>query len=367
MEPAPAHDLSPASSTDDVRSMRVLVADDAPFNVELLVRILRGWGFEEIKSTTDSSAIEGLVQRWRPDLLMLDFQMPAPDGFEVMRRIRQTEFDSIRMPIIMLTADTTIETRRRALSLGADDFLCKPFDFEEVCLRASNILRARQLEVALAEKNAELEDSVAERTEALERAHMEMLERLARVAEYRDDDTHHHTERVGRIAAQLAAVLGLDAEEVELIRQAAPLHDIGKVAIPDPVLLKPGKLTRDEFELVKTHTTIGGRILAGAGSAPLRLAATIATTHHERWDGQGYPSGLSGKQIPLQSRIVMVADVFDALTHERPYKDAMPIPEALVEMRAMTGTFFDPWVMRAFEGLDHVALISDGPATIQMR
>lgn len=370
-DPAPAvvpQHLGPSAVTgpasEDVRTMRILVADDAPFNIALLLRLLKDWGFQEIRTTTDSSTVEDLVETWQPDLLMLDLQMPAPDGFEVMRRLKAgRSAASVPMPILMLTADTTIETRRRALALGATDFLCKPFDFEEVCLRASNLLRTRRLELRLAEQNAQLEAFVGKRTEALERAHLDMLGHLARVAEYRDDDTHHHTERVGTIAALLGEAVGLDAGHLTVLRRAAELHDIGKVAIPDRILLKPGKLTPEEFEVIKTHTTAGADILAGSSSAYLEMAASIALSHHERWDGGGYPVGLSGQDIPIESRIVMVADVFDALTHERPYKTAMTVEEALVQMRQQTGTFFDPWLMSAFELLDHERLIgaSDAP------
>ena len=338
--------------------MRVLIADDSPFNIALLLRLLRDWGFQEIRTTTDSSTVEDLVASWEPDILMLDLQMPAPDGFEVMRRLKAARSDTtVPMPILMLTADTTIETRRRALALGATDFLTKPFDHEEVCLRASNLLRTRRLERRLAEQNSELEAFVARRTEALERAHLDMLGHLARVAEYRDDDTHHHTERVGHIAALLGEAVGLAAEHVAILRRAAELHDIGKVAIPDRILLKPGKLTPEEFEVVKTHTTAGADILAGSNSAYLEMAASIALSHHERWDGSGYPVGIAGQDIPIESRIVMVADIFDALTHERPYKAAMPVEDALAQMRSQTGTFFDPWLMSAFERLDHDRLV----------
>jgi putative two-component system response regulator len=338
--------------------MRILVADDSPFNVALLTRVLGDWGFENILSTTNSGAVNGLMETWSPDLLMLDLQMPPPDGFQIMRDLASTD-DPVSVPILVLTADTTIETRRRALSLGATDFTCKPFDFEEVCLRARNMLTVRRAELRLEEQNANLERMVAERTEALGRAHLDMLRHLAIVAEYRDEDTHLHTERVGNTAALLAAALGIDAPQIALIRQAAQLHDIGKVAIPDEILLKPGPLTPEEFDIVKTHTTAGARILAGAESESLKFAETIALTHHERWDGTGYPDGLAGTAIPLISRLVAVADVFDALTHSRPYKDAMPLEAALSEMRRHTGTHFDPAVFAAFEALDHAALIGD--------
>ncbi len=357
-QPDDHHPSAPALPVDDVRSSRVLIVDDSSFNIALLDRILRAWGFREIESTTDSTAVEGLVGTWDPDLLMLDLQMPAPDGFEIMRRLASSNAaPTVPMPILMLTADTSIETRRRALALGASDFLCKPFDASEVCLRAHNLLRTRRLELELATHNAELELFVTRRTAALERAHLDMLGHLARVAEYRDDDTHHHTERVGRIAMLVGARIGLDEQRVEILGRAAELHDIGKVAIPDSILHKPGKLTDDEFEIMKGHTVAGAEILAGSSSEYLEMAAVIALSHHERWDGGGYPAGISADEIPLESHIVMIADVFDALTHERPYKEAMSVPDALRLMREQTGSFFDPLLMAAFEGLCHRELV----------
>ena len=201
--------------------------------------------------------------------------------------------------------------------------------------------------------------------EQLEAARLETLHRLALAAEFRDDDTYEHTERVARTAAVLAERLGLDAREVELIRQAAPLHDIGKLAIPDQLLLKPARLTPEEFEQIKTHAEAGAAILSGSTSEVLRRAQEIASSHHEWWDGSGYPAGLGGNAIPLSGRIVALADVFDALTHERPYKQAWPLDRALAEVRRLDGTQFDPAIVAAFERLDHVALIE--PVTRRRR
>jgi response regulator RpfG family c-di-GMP phosphodiesterase len=193
--------------------------------------------------------------------------------------------------------------------------------------------------------------------ETLEEARSETLQRLALAAEFRDDDTYEHTERVARAADLIAAEMRLPERTRSLLRQAAPLHDIGKLAISDRILLKPGRLTAEEFATVKTHTTAGAAILAGSNSDVLRLAEEIALTHHERWDGDGYPAGLRGEQIPLSGRIVALADVFDALTHSRPYKDAWPLREALTEIVAMAGRQFDPAVVTAFMALDgHAAL-----------
>jgi PAS domain S-box-containing protein len=200
----------------------------------------------------------------------------------------------------------------------------------------------------LADSARLLEAKVAERTSELDDARTELLQRLAVAAEYRDDDTFQHTERVGNEAAQIAAPLGLDSGQIELLREAAPLHDVGKLAISDSILLKPGKLTVEEFEIMKTHAAAGARVLSGSSSPVLQMATVIAATHHERWDGNGYPAGLAGEAIPLVGRVVAVADVFDALTHDRPYKSAWPLEEAIAEIRRGAGTQFDPQVAAAF-------------------
>jgi putative two-component system response regulator len=282
---------------------------------------------------------------------MLDLRMPGTSGFEVLELLRPWLEASPPVPVIVLTGDTTRETRRRALAAGARDFITKPFDSEEVCLRVTNHLAMRQIELELKSHGDELERRVVERTSELEQARLEVIDRLAMAAEYRDDDTHQHAQRIGNTAALLAAAL--DVPDVELIRRAAPLHDIGKIAIPDAILLKPGRLTETEFEAVKNHTVIGGKILSGGKSQLLRSAEEIALTHHERWDGRGYPAGLAAEQIPASGRLVAVADVFDALTHERPYKQAWSVERAVEEISQRAGHDFDPAVVEVFQSLEH--------------
>jgi putative two-component system response regulator len=284
--------------------------------------------------------------------------MPQIDGFELMELLATTTGERRSIAFLVLTADATEETKRRALSMGARDFLIKPLDRVELLLRVRNLLQVEELQDRLFEHNANLEDEVAERTRDLEQARLEILKRLALAAEFRDDDTQEHAWRIGRTSALLAIGLGLPDREVELIGHAAPLHDIGKVGIPDPILLKPGKLTAGEYETIKTHATIGAEILSGSRSPLLVMAEQIALTHHERWDGHGYPRGIHGEQIPLPGRIVAVADVFDALTHERPYKRAWPVREALAEVLREARSHFDPEVVQAFSSLDHPSLLS---------
>jgi len=265
----------------------------------------------------------------------------------VMKQLRACIAPVDFLPILVLTADITPEAKRRALAEGALDFLTKPFDATEVVLRIKNLLRTRALHLQLQGQNQLLDQKVRERTDELEETQIEILERLALASEYRDDDTGEHTRRVGKTAAQIAEALGWSAGEVELMRRAAPLHDVGKIGIPDSILLKPGKLTAEEFEQMKTHTTMGAKILSGGHFPLLQLAEQIALTHHERWDGTGY-LGFQEEAIPIAGRIVTVADVFDALTSERPYKKAWPVSEAIEEIKRQRGRQFDPRVVAAF-------------------
>jgi putative two-component system response regulator len=337
---------------------RILVVDDEPANVLLIERLLERWGYECITSTTDSTQVLSLAEQERPHLLMLDLSMPAPDGFEVMKLLDERYAGGRHFPVLVLTADASAATRERALSGGASDFLTKPFDRTEVRLRVQNLLSTYLLQLELASHNALLEQRVRERTRDLEDARREILARLALAGEYRDDATHQHAQRVGRTAALLAQQLGLPGEDVELMRRAAPLHDIGKVGVPDTILLKPGRLTEEEFEVVKGHTIIGGRILAESVSSVLQAGQVIAQSHHERWDGGGYPAGLAGDAIPLSGRLVAVADVFDALTHERPYKSASTCADAVAEVHRVAGAQLDPSVVEAFDRLDPQMLLA---------
>jgi putative two-component system response regulator len=336
---------------------RILIADDEETNVLLLERMLEQAGYTEVTSTSDSSQVAPLCAEDPPDLLLLDLHMPEPDGFEVMKILKPL-VEARWFPILVLTADITLEAKREALANGAKDFVTKPFDRAEVMLRIRNLLETRFLQLELEKQNLMLEQRVYERTDDLNEARLEVLERLAVAAEYRDDATGEHTRRVGRTSSLLAEVLGLPQDQSELIRLAAPLHDIGKIGIPDRILLKEGRLTPEEFELMTSHVNIGRFILSGSRSPLLQMAEEIALTHHERWDGRGYLSGLSGEEIPIAGRIVAIADVFDALTHERPYKRAWPVDEALAEITGLRGEQFDPLVVDAFEMMDHRALLS---------
>jgi putative two-component system response regulator len=344
-----------------LRGMRIVVVDDEPANTALLAGLPRRWQYTNVLTMTDPTRVVDAFTDLVPDLLLLDVNMPVLSGFDVMRLLARWTRGRIRVPVLVLTADVTDETKHQALALGARDFLTKPFDPEEVRLRVSNLLEMRQLQLQLQAHADELEDRVHRRTVELDLARVEVVERLALAAEYRDDDTHQHAQRIGYTTALLAGGMGLPRATIQRIRRAAPLHDIGKIAIPDSILLKPGKLTAEERETVKSHTLIGARILAGSQSRLLRVASEIALSHHERWDGDGYPKGLAGAAIPLVGRLVAVADVFDALAHRRPYKHPWPVDEAAGEISRQSGRQFDPAIVEVFKTLEHHALASGTP------
>ena len=325
---------------------RILIIDDERSNVEILQRLLERAGFGRVESTTDPREAADLYVKYRPDLILLDLHMPEMSGLAVMDQLNEIA-EASYLPILMMTGDMTPEARQEALTRGAKDFISKPYHTDEVLLRIRTLLETRFLYFQVQSQNQILEAKVRERTRELEAAQVEIIERLARAAEFRDDNTGQHTERVGQMAALLARQLGLPDPQVSLIRRAAPLHDVGKIGIPDSVLLKLGKLTLEEFALVKTHTTIGARILSGSRFGVLRLAEEIAFSHHERWDGEGY-IGISAGQIPMAGRIVAVADVFDALTQKRPYKAAWPVAEAIAEIKRQRAHQFDPEIVDAF-------------------
>ncbi len=326
---------------------RILLVDDEPHNLALLDAILREAGFMNLRGTTDSRQVLPLFLESRPDLLVLDLNMPHLDGFTVLRQIAPRIPSGDYFPILVVTAEITPEAKHEALQAGAKDFLTKPLDTTEVLLRIKNLLTTRHLLTRLHTFNLGLEQQVQQRTADLEMAQLEILERLALAAEYRDDETGEHTWRVGGLSAILAAQLGWTSAQVELLRRAAPLHDLGKIGISDKILLNSQQFTPEDSEEMKDHVTIGARILSGSHSPLLQLAEVIALTHHERWDGTGYMK-LKKEEIPLPGRIVTIADVFDALTHKRPYKEAWPIERAREEIAKKAGTQFDPEVVEVF-------------------
>jgi putative two-component system response regulator len=356
-----------AEQDQSLQDARILIVDDEAMNVRMLEQILEPEGYGQLISTTDAREALPLFRERRPDLVLLDIKMPHLDGHEVLERLRMEIPDGDYVPVLVLTSDGSSQTRRRALSGGASDFLTKPFSPVEARLRIHNLLHTRFLHRSLREHNRLLESRVRERTaeltartEELDEARLEILERLARAAEFRDDDTGLHTQRVSRIAALVAECLGIEPDEVELIRRAAPLHDIGKIGIPDRILLKDGPLDREETKLMQRHTVIGAEILSGSRVPLLQVGRDIALTHHEWWDGSGYPAGLRGEAIPLPGRLVAVADVFDALTHDRPYKRAWARDSAVGEIEQLAGSHLDPAVVAGFLDLARSGQLEEG-------
>lgn len=336
IEPRDAHDAC------------ILYVDDEEANLVLLGRILERNGYHRLLPCQDPRDAAALMREHRPDLLITDLRMPGLHGLDLIEALAAEVAPGEYFPIIVITADVTPEAEREALSRGAKDFITKPFDATQIRLRVHNLLQTRFLHLALREHNDRLEDLVQERTIELEAARLDLLERLALAAEFRDYVTGRHTQRVGQFASLLAEKLGLPRAEVDLIERAAPLHDVGKIGIPDRILLKPGRLSRAEFDAMKEHVKVGAQLLARGHSELLHLAEEIALTHHERWDGSGYPRGLAGDEIPVVGQVVAVADVFDTLINERPYKEAWPLEKAVAEIQRQRGRWFAPRLVDAF-------------------
>lgn len=326
---------------------RILIVDDNPANVALLEAILDEEGFDTFVSVTDPRKVEALFDQWNFDLVLLDIRMPHLDGFAVMEQLNARLNDDY-LPVIVLTAYTDRETCQRALALGAKDFLGKPFENWDVVLRIRNMLEMRYFYQRQRSRVDSLEDLVKQRTETLRFTQREIVQRLGRAAEYRDNETGNHVRRMSHTCRLLAEAIGCDEHYANTLLHAAPMHDLGKIGIKDSVLLKPGKLTPEEFEHMKQHVMIGADILDEGESEILQLAATVALTHHERWDGGGYPRGLAGEAIPLAGRIAAISDVFDALTSARPYKDAWPVEDAIEYLKQQSGKHFDPTLVEAF-------------------
>ncbi len=327
--------------------MRIAIIDDNLVNLKLMESLVKRATDFSPRLFQDSG--EGLA--WclenTPDLLIVDYMMPPPDGLEFIRSFRGIPANA-DIPILMITADHEKETRYAALEAGANDFLTKPIDNSEFRARLRNMLSLRRSQKALADRAAWLAEKVAEATSEILDREREMITRLSRAAEFRDPETGAHIMRMAHYSRLIAEQIGLSQEQQDLILAAAPMHDVGKIAIPDHILLKPGRLDETELEIMKTHAEKGYEILRGSKSKMLDLAALIAWTHHEKIDGSGYPRGLKGEDIPIQGRIVAVADVFDALTSERPYKQAWEIERAIQWLREGEGQHFDPVCVEAF-------------------
>ncbi len=340
------------SLNDPILSSQILIVDDEHANVALLSRVLQAAGYHNVTGVLEPVQALALCRRSPPDLILLDLHMPSMDGFETLTRLKAEMAESDQTPVVMVTWDSSSNLKRRALALGAAELLLKPADPSEVLIRVRNLLELKYLQRQMKRSNEHLEEQVKLRTHDLESAQMESLQLLARAAEFRDDDTEEHTRRVGESAARIVERMELKDMDREMVRLAAGLHDIGKIGLPDSILLKPGPLTPEEFKQMKGHTQMGAAIIGESRSPVLMMAKVIAMTHHERVDGTGYPNGLAGDDIPILGRVVAVADVYDALTHERPYKHAWPADQAREYIMDQAGKQFDRSVADAFLAAD---------------
>ncbi|WP_417356224.1 HD-GYP domain-containing protein [Gallaecimonas pentaromativorans] len=323
-----------------MKEATLLLVDDVPENLHILRESLKD--LYHIKVATQGTKALALAKAEpRPDLILLDIMMPDMDGIAVCQALKADPLTH-RVPVIFVTAMGEVEDEARGLSVGAVDYITKPISPAIVRARVATHLRLYQQE-----KN--LEALVRERTRELEETREAIIVRLGRAAEYKDNETGMHVQRMSHYAFELARVLGMPEDWAVLLRMAAPMHDVGKIGIPDAILQKPGKLDDSEWLVMRTHPAIGAEILKDDTSPLMTMACKIALTHHEKFDGSGYPNRLKGEQIPLEGRIVAVADVFDALTSERPYKKAWSIEEAMALLKEEAGRHFDPQVVAAFD------------------
>lgn len=326
---------------EEILQARILVVDDEETTTRLFTEVLNKAGYVNVTATNNSSNVFDLYKQTKPDLLILDINMPEIDGFEILDQLSSSN-NGDYLPILIVSNENSSAVRHKALNAGGRDYLIKPFDNNDALVRIRNLIEVRLLHNEVVDQNIELERRVKLRTHELYETQVDVIQRLARAIEYRDSETGMHIIRMSQYSALLAATIGLDMKMCELILMASPLHDIGKIGIPDRILSKPGKLNDEEWEIMKTHTKIGAELLSGGNSKFLNLASEIALTHHERWDGTGYPNGLKGEEIPLVGRICGITDVLDALLCNRPYKKSWPLNDALEELQREAGSHFDP-------------------------
>ncbi len=344
---------------------RILIIDDEEMIRDMINEMLTPLGYE-VELACDGEDGLQKVKEFSPDVILLDVTMPKLDGFGVLKNLKENSETKI-IPVVMITALNELQSRIRAIEIGVDDFLSKPLDIMELRARVKSLIKVKKYNDYMRNYQKELEAEVEKRTKEVELAYKkakdasyETVYILSRAAEYRDEDTGMHILRVSHFSEALAKKVGLDENEVEEILYGAPMHDVGKIGIPDNILMKPGKLTPEEFKIMKEHVTIGGQILHGSNSAFIKKGEEIALTHHEKWDGEGYPKGISGTNIPLSGRIIAVTDVFDALTNKRPYKKPFPLEKAFQIIREGIGNHFDPSIVKSFfEIQDEILSIKD--------
>ncbi len=357
--------------------VQILVVDDEEPIRKMLQQAVFCAGYECAIAGSGKEALE-IMKALAVDVVITDIRMPDMSGIQLLSEVKE-RFDS---DVIVMTGYVEDFTYDKIIEKGASEFVHKPLSLKEFLVRLKRVLRERNLlaerkrnheelkiaNIKLLEYTTELNNTIIDLRavhKELKAAYLDTINRLVMAAEYKDEDTGDHIIRMSRYSALIARKLGLPLEDVQHILYAAPMHDVGKIGIPDNILLKQGRLSREEFEIVKTHTTIGARILADSRADILRYACEIALTHHERWDGRGYPRGLSGTQIPITGRIVGLADVFDALTSIRPYKDPYPVEIALDLIRRERGKHFDPDVLDVFlHGIDEILTIKEEVSSV---
>jgi putative two-component system response regulator len=344
----------------------ILIVDDQHQNIELLEALLVPQGYEVIKAANGAEALKSLSNN-PIDLILLDVMMPKMDGFDVTRKIRQDKTYQL-LPIILVTALRNTEDRVKGIEAGCDDFISKPFDKSELYARIRSLLKVKAYNDLMINYQKELEFEIAKETEELRKAldrtksaSLETIHCLSKAAEYKDEDTAAHIQRMSFYAEAVAKKIGLSEIETENLLYAAPMHDIGKIGVPDHILLKPEKLNDEEWVIMRQHTTFGANILSGSNSEFIKLGSTIALSHHEKWDGTGYPKNLKGDEIPLPAKICAIADVFDALTSHRPYrKEPFSIEESFYMIKEGIGSQFDPDVADTFFSIkDQILQIKD--------